>query len=115
MMIRDKKDLLLSVGVKIKEARKLKNISQDLLAEEIESTQQLISFYENGKRPIRINMLQEIAQVCGVSIHYFFLDSSEINEALDTVNNWPPELQTLLLEQVRSIEKAWGATGKLEK
>lgn len=97
---------LLIVGERIKSARMLAGYSQGLLAKKIEATQQLISLYENGKRGIHVDTLKKIADACGVSIYYFFLDSPELYKTLYIAHQWPTEFQANLVEYAYSVEAA---------
>lgn len=55
-------------NLKLKDARKKKNLKQSELAEKLNSTQQLISEYENGLRTPSLDRLIEIAQILDVTL-----------------------------------------------
>lgn len=59
----------MQVGLRIKEIRELKNISQEGLARKIKIlNQSQICKIENGQRALKINELAKIADVLNVSI-----------------------------------------------
>ena len=69
-----------SIGDRIRIARKEKNISQEELAEAIGSTKSAISRYESDKRQPRIEQLQRIAEVLGITVEYFLSGGAEVSQ-----------------------------------
>lgn len=65
----------MTIGIKIKELRKRKGITQKELAEELNITDSAITRYESGKREPNIDMINKIAAALGVSINELLLDS----------------------------------------
>jgi|SRR5699024_17523 len=65
-------DLKEYIGYKIKDLRNMRNMSQEELAEELETTKQTVSRYENGKRQANQDILFKLSSVFDVSIDYFF-------------------------------------------
>jgi len=65
----EKDDLLIQLGLRIRELRKVKNITQEQLAHAIGKDQQSIQRLEAGKINPSFFYLQEIAKGLGVSIH----------------------------------------------
>lgn len=59
-------------GNKIKQFREQKNITQDELAEELNTTRQAISRYENGDRGVNQSLLFQMAKYFNKSIDDFF-------------------------------------------
>lgn len=57
-----------NIGASIKEARRRKNITQEQLAESIDTTKSAISRYELGKREPSLAQLYKIAQVLDVTV-----------------------------------------------
>lgn len=55
---------------RIKELRVKNGLSQKELASKIDASNQIISFYENGKREPKIEMWQKLANFFGVSVPY---------------------------------------------
>lgn len=76
-----------AIGERIKEARQERGLSQEELAQIINSTKSAISRYESGKRQPRIEQLQRIADALNISA-YDLIDSGF--GALDAVmpSNW---------------------------
>ena len=67
--------------MRLKEIRKSKGISQLKLAIDLNTTQNTISRYENGKREPGINELVQIADYFNISIDYLLerTDNPKIN------------------------------------
>ena len=68
--------------MRLKEIRKSKGISQLKLAIDLNTTQNTISRYENGKREPGINELVQIADYFNISIDYLLerTDNPKINK-----------------------------------
>ena len=68
--------------MRLKEIRKSKGISQLKLAINLNTTQNTISRYENGKREPGINELIQIADYFNISIDYLLerTDNPQINK-----------------------------------
>lgn len=60
------------LGLRIRQARELRGISQEDLAAAISKDQRAISEYENGKRKLAATDLPAIATVLEVPLLYFF-------------------------------------------
>ena len=56
---------------RIKQIRNLKGIKQEYIAMQIEVSQSTYSKIEKGSQKLTFEMLQNIAQVLGISTHYF--------------------------------------------
>lgn len=59
-----------AIGERIKEARQERGLSQEELAQIINSTKSAISRYESGKRQPRIEQLKSIASVLSVDVNW---------------------------------------------
>jgi len=59
------------VGKRIRQAREYRGLTQDNLAEIIETTQETITNYEKGRRMIPLVIAIEIQQALDVSFDYF--------------------------------------------
>lgn len=70
-------DLKKYIGEKIKELRGMRNMSQEELAEDLETTKQTVSRYENGKRQANQDVLFKLSSVFDVSIDYFFPQTTD--------------------------------------
>lgn len=65
-------NLNIFVGQKIKHLRESHSMTQDELADKLETTRQTISRYETGDRKTNQDTLFELGKIFGVSINYFF-------------------------------------------
>ena len=71
---------MINVGERIKELRKLKNITTTLLADKIGVTQSFISAIENGNKKCSLETLNAICIILNVSLSDFFQeDTSKLN------------------------------------
>lgn len=59
------------IGNKIKELRVKNNLSGEELGDKIGVTKAMISYYETNKTTPTIDVLEKIASILGVDIHYF--------------------------------------------
>ncbi|WP_308008919.1 XRE family transcriptional regulator [uncultured Fusobacterium sp.] len=73
-----------NIGEKIKFLRKIKNLTQDELAEKINITKQTVMAYETEKRLIPIDILDSIAKEFSIPIESFF---SVNNDIFKTIKN----------------------------
>lgn len=60
----------MTLASNIKEARQIKNVSQEQLAEMIDVNQAFVSQLERGVRVPTVAMLEQIADVLGCSLDY---------------------------------------------
>lgn len=65
------------IGKKIEIYRKLKNKTQNWLAEKIEMSYQQVQNYENGRHRVAASRLWKIAQVLKTPINNFFPSKNE--------------------------------------
>lgn len=65
--------------MRLKELRKEKGITQQKLALDLNTTQNSISRYESGLRPLDANMLVKIADYFNVSVDYILERSDKKN------------------------------------
>lgn len=84
------------IGEKIRNIRKLNNMTQDKFAGRMHITQQTLSRYENGATSIPYKLLSGISIEFRVPISYFFdIDTEELSQE-----------EVLLLEYYRNIDNA---------
>ena len=57
--------------------RKTKNLKQDVLAKEIDISQQNLSRYENEQRIISFDTIEQIANKCGYEIYFINKQSKD--------------------------------------
>lgn len=70
--MRNEVDLRKYAGEVIKKLREHKNMTQDELAEELNTTRQAVSRYENGDRGVNQDLLFKLSIIFKVSIDEFF-------------------------------------------
>ena len=96
----------MSIGKKIKELRKSKNISQEKLADELGVSQAMIAQYESGKRNPKIETLNRIAKALTVDIsslvEFPYLDKDSKTIYIDTRRKEDYE-ESLLLTNFRRL------------
>ena len=59
----------LQIGTNIKLFREKLNLTQDILADYLGTKREMISYYENGKRPIELSRLEKLADLFDVELH----------------------------------------------
>ncbi len=74
------------IGSKIKYYRELRNMTQDELAEQLKTTRQSISRYENGERKANQDILFDLADIFKISINNFF-PPTEQSTSIETIYN----------------------------
>ena len=98
-----------TLGMKIRLRRKQLGLSQDVLAEKLFTSKQMISAYENDKVDLKVSVLVDIAAVLDVSPAWFFNDlwednsDSAENVMLSLYSALPEELKTVAEDQIRSL------------
>jgi transcriptional regulator with XRE-family HTH domain len=77
----------MNIGNNIKQFRELKNFTQEYVAEEIDVSQSTYSRIENGTAPIKIDILQRIAEVLEVDLSSL-ISTTNIFNFKDAVNQY---------------------------
>lgn len=95
------KDISKIVGSNIKKFRELRNMTQEQLAEELNTTRQSISRYESGERKANQDILFELADILKVSVGDFFPKVDKRN-IIEIYNRLTPPRRT----QVYNFAKA---------
>ena len=70
-MLKEPNPIDLEVGVRIRQQRKINNVSQSSLADGCNVTFQQIQKYEKGTNRVSMSRMVQIAQIIGVSIDVF--------------------------------------------
>lgn len=70
------------IGIKIKELRQKRSMSQDKLADLLETTKQTVSRYERGDRQANQDILFKLSDVFNVSVDYFFPEKENATDEL---------------------------------
>lgn len=90
----EKDELLKYAGNQLKKIRIQKNLTQEELAERLNTTKQSIGRYENGTRGINQDLLYQLSDLFSVPISFFFPEI-ETKENISTIyNKLIPERQT---------------------
>ncbi len=74
-----KEDILLKFGKKVKEARKVKGISQEELAFQAGVHRTYIGMIERAEKNITLLNIEKIANALNVNINYFFDENKRDN------------------------------------
>ena len=73
------------LGDNIKKYRKIKNLSQEELADKVNVTRQSVSLWETGKTQPSVDVLIKLASVLGVATDELLSDNAVINREIPTV------------------------------
>lgn len=93
-------EAVVNLGKRIQEARLLRNITQDQLAEKCNVTPKHISAVERGTSPGSVILLLNICNILDITPNSLFVDSFSIdNEAKDNII--PIEKHDILLKYAR--------------
>lgn len=101
---------------RIKELREKRGISQEELANEVNLSNQVISFYENGKREPKIEKWQKLADYFNVSVPYLqgyvdeYIDIHDLNEEEQEAYN---RITDMLCEEYPEDSISWSKIGQL--
>lgn len=89
-------------GLRLRELRKNKNLSQDELARKINKSKSVVSGYENNIKTPPIDVLTSLALIYGVSLDY--LSGIEKKEMLsvDKLSESQKKLINLLIEEFKA-------------
>jgi transcriptional regulator with XRE-family HTH domain len=94
--------ILQTIGLRIREARENSDLTQEELAEKIGKTQKAISGYENGSRAIRVTELPALAKALDVPIAYFFGETINSHELVQTLYaRLKPPFDQLLIKDLK--------------
>lgn len=100
------------IGNKIKEFRLKKRMSQDQLAEELNTTRQTVSRYEKGDRQANQDILFKLSDVFSVSINDFFPPKENTSSELERALNKTEGMSAKDIEFLNQlIEKTLSLTG----
>ena len=64
----------------LKEIRKLKNLSQQKVALDLNISRECLSYYENGKRQPSLELLVDMSKYFNVSINYLITGSEFVKK-----------------------------------
>lgn len=110
-------------GIRLKEVRKSKNITQDEMATMLGTTKQVLSRYERGERTPKITVAAEYASKLNVNLCYLLGEDAEMNcepttesgeftkEAITIMQMWkqiPEESQAMVYTMIEAALKSRG-------
>lgn len=98
----------MNIGLRIKELREKKNLSQEELAGIIGVTKQMISHYESGKNVPRSGNIKKIAKVFNITEEEFYTSKTVSNLTSD------PEKEALIKEN-EALKRENELLRKIEK
>ncbi len=94
------------IGEKIRNIRKLNNMTQDKFAEKMYITQQTLSRYEKGATSIPYKLLSGISIEFQVPISYFFgIDTEELSQEEYLLVEYYRNIDDVLKEKVLDLIK----------
>lgn len=93
-------EIELHIGRRLIEARQLRDVSQETLAQEVGVNREQIEEYEQGRKVLTPARLYDIARVLQVDVSYFY---EGLNEATERLSSLPDEQYAFLRDAVRRI------------
>jgi len=102
----------LIIGKRIRRFRMSRNITQEELAFQIDTSAAYISNIERGKKKASLQKLCEISEILGVTVNDLIYNSAErtpdtgSKEFAELLSLCPPEDQQILLTNISSIIQA---------
>lgn len=105
-----------TIGMRIREMRKVAGMSQEQLAEMLGTKKCTISAYENDKIDIKTSILLDIAEVLGCSASYLLEGQTATNQDADMevqelkmlLDGMSPEMKKVVIEQARVLKGMMG-------
>jgi transcriptional regulator with XRE-family HTH domain len=89
------------IGEKLRNARKLKMLTQKQLAEKAGVSAAMIAHLESGKVQASLDTIEKISETLGISICYLILEQEEVAEMIGAIT---PEMREILFNpQVQNI------------
>ncbi len=95
------------IGLRLRQVRESRDISQRVLAERLGITHQQVQKYEDGKNRLTVSRLDEICRVLEISPDYFFEGGHRYGTA-GLEDNAQPALSTLRGPDERKLLAAFG-------
>ena len=93
-------EIKLHIGRRVIEARQLRDVSQETLAQEVGVNRAQIEEYEQGRKVLTAARLYDIARVLQVDVSYFY---EGLNKATERLSSLPDEQYAFLRDAVRRI------------
>lgn len=102
-----------SLGERITQLRKARNITQVQLAEALGVSQQTVQAYEVGRRRVPVSTLRLLAKTLGVSLDELMAEGahaprkrgpvSQLQQHLERISQLPKPKQRMLLEMIDAV------------
>lgn len=93
------------IGRRLRLARELRGMSQEVLAHSVDVSQDAISAYERGVRGIQSAELPLFAKALNVPVSFFYGDIYPADELNDLYNLLPEQARRLLIEYAYLVKK----------
>lgn len=100
-----------SMGRRIRESRKKKNLTQEQLAEKVNISPTFLSMIETGMKPGSFDTYMRIAIALDVTLDYLSQDivpkagiNEQVSELLDMFHTLEPSKRRFVLEMVKNIK-----------
>lgn len=99
------------IGVKIKEERLKRHLTQEKLAEMVDVTPAFVGHIERGERSLSLITLIKISNCLGVTIDYLLSetivpkDENIVEEFRNLINGKPIETKLALIDIIKSVLK----------
>lgn len=93
------------IGIKIKQLRRQRNLSQIDLAKQLGVSKSVISSYENGIHYPPYDVLVQIARIFGVSTDYLLGLTGTLTINADGLTDSQVEAVTLIVDELKRLNK----------
>jgi len=75
-----KEEVYRKIGQRLQSLRKQRGFTQEQVAKYLGITQNQLSYYENGKREISVDLLLKLARLYGCDYNYLLGDEDSLND-----------------------------------
>jgi transcriptional regulator with XRE-family HTH domain len=112
-MTQDEKSFFRQLGVRIADARKSQNLTQQQLGEALRISQQMVASYEIGRRRVPISLLPKLARSLSLSVEALIGEDNKsaskrgpapkIQQQLERVSSLPKAKQRFVSEMIDNM------------
>lgn len=102
-----------TIGQRIRKARKRLGYTQEQLADRMQTTKSMISYYENDHGDLKQSMISEFADILNTSVEFLMCGNSpyiefdeDALEAAIIMSHLDARTRNLLLVQMRALAKS---------
>lgn len=92
------KNVNIAIGKKLKKARVSCDLTQEQAAKYLDVKREVVSYYENGSRPVSLTKLNSLADLYGYDVKYFLSDEiaeEQVSLAFRATNIKNEDLETI--------------------